>query len=142
MEILSHHRRSLGNCRRNKSVKSVALASVFLLSVLSAVSQVISSTHIAGPSTEASSKQKPVDASTAKRIGEAGLAEGFGAKHVASYKPFHAKRGDGVWLVYGTLHCRDVNGNAVTGTSNCVGSIPIAIVQISDGRVLLTMHTQ
>ncbi len=81
---------------------------------------------------------KVPDAATAVSIGEKALAKIYGKQKIDAEKPFRATLSHGIWRIYGTLYCKDVNGNVITDA--CVGGVAIADIRERDGKVLRTTH--
>jgi len=71
--------------------------------------------------------------STALKVVEPELIRIYGARVIGLEKPLNAGLSGDMWIVSGTLHCRDGKGGA---TTLCVGGVATAYVSKSDGRVL------
>ncbi len=82
---------------------------------------------------------KVSDSEAAVKIAEKALIRVYGKRQIESERRFKAKLEDGVWTVYGTLHCKDQDGNP---TDICVGGVAVARISEKVGRVLSTMHTK
>ncbi len=77
------------------------------------------------------------DSATAVKIAEAALIPVYGKGKIESERPFTAILKDGVWKVFGTLHCSDGKGGT---TTNCVGGTAWVKLSMNDGRVLSMGH--
>jgi|SRR5215469_9073406 len=88
--------------------------------------------------TPVSSQNKVTDSETAVKIAEKALARIYGKKQIEYERPFKASLENGIWIVAGTLHCMNKDGNE---TDVCVGGVASARVRAKDGRILSTMHT-
>lgn len=76
---------------------------------------------------------------SAVKIAEKALRKMYGKRKIESEKPLNAKLDGNVWVVTGTLHCRDSKGNE---TGMCVGGVAEARISKDDGRVLSVTHTK
>ena len=76
------------------------------------------------------------DAETAVRIAEAVLIPIYGARQVASEKPFNATLDGDAWTINGTVHCK------TTAKSICVGGTAIVQLSKTTGEVLLLVHEE
>ncbi len=85
------------------------------------------------------SQNKVTDSAEAIKIAEKVLVNIYGKKQIESERPFKAKLENGVWTVWGTLHCKDGNGDE---TEVCVGGVASARIAAKNGRVISTMHTK
>ena len=90
-------------------------------------------------SAAAPTQERVADPEAAVKIAEKALIKIYGKKQIESERPFKATLEDGVWTVYGTLNCKDKNGNH---TDMCVGGVAVARISERDGRVLSTGHTK
>lgn len=76
---------------------------------------------------------------TALQVAEPELIHVYGASVIASERPLTAGLSGGIWIVSGTLHCRDGKGGT---TTHCVGGVATAHLSKSDGRVVEIFHTK
>jgi hypothetical protein len=77
------------------------------------------------------------DVDSAGKIAEKALRKVYGKRQIES--PLNAKLDGNVWVVTGTLHCRDSKGNE---TGICAGGVAEARISKDDGRVLSVTHTK
>ncbi|MFI5097853.1 MAG: NTF2 fold immunity protein [Candidatus Acidiferrales bacterium] len=89
------------------------------------------------PQDTAPKKVEVPDSATAVKIAEAALIPVYGRGKIESERPFTAILKDGVWKVFGTLHCSDGKGGT---TTHCVGGTAWVKLSMNDGRVLLMGH--
>ena len=89
--------------------------------------------------TLAISQERVADEVAAIKIAEKALIRVYGKKKIESERPFRAELKDGIWTVFGTLYCRDKDGNR---TTHCLGGVATARISEADGRVLSTIHTK
>ena len=83
-------------------------------------------------------KNAPVsDEADAIRIAEAALIPVYGKKQIESEKPLKAELQGNVWIVNGTLHCTDQNGNQ---TEICAGGVAIVKISKKNGRIISMIH--
>ncbi len=82
---------------------------------------------------------KVPDSRTAVNIAEKALAKIYGKNKIEAERPLWGVLSNGVWLVAGTLHCKDTNGN---DTTVCVGEVAMADIRQADGKVLRTGRTK
>jgi hypothetical protein len=86
-------------------------------------------------------QQKPRDGyipdmRTAVRVAEAVMIPIYGARLVASEKPFHATLDGDVWTVSGTMGCK------TTAHSICVGGTAVMQLSKATGEILLSVHEE
>jgi hypothetical protein len=79
------------------------------------------------------------DSTTAIKIAEAVLAPVYGEKKIVAERPFSAELQGDVWIVTGTLHCTDGQGNSVP-TDYCHGGVATVRLSRIDGRILSMIH--
>src|SRR5689334_3181513 len=77
------------------------------------------------------------DKDTAVKIAEAVLIPIYGRKQIESERPFKASLQKGVWIVTGTLHCKDQQGQV---TESCKGGTAVLELSEEDARILSVMH--
>jgi len=83
---------------------------------------------------------KVPDSATAVGIAEKVLTNIYGKKVIESERPFTVVLSDGIWHVYGTLYCKNNEGNVITNM--CLGGVASANIRQRDGHVLRTGHTK
>jgi len=77
------------------------------------------------------------DSATAIKIAEAVLVPIYGQKQIESERPFTAKLEKDVWIVNGTLHCTDANGNPA---ALCFGGAAVVQLSKQDARIISMTH--
>jgi hypothetical protein len=90
--------------------------------------------------TSAPTSTKAPDSATAVGIAEKVLTNIYGKKVIESERPFTAVLSDGIWHVYGTLYCKDNQGNVIAHM--CLGGVASVDIRQRDGHVLRTGHTK
>jgi len=75
---------------------------------------------------------------TALKVATPELIRRYGASVIASERPLTAEILRDMWIVGGTLHCRDGRGAT---TTVCVGGVATAQLSKSDGRIIRIFHT-
>ena len=79
------------------------------------------------------------DSKTARKIAEAVLVPVYGEAKIQEEQPLTAKLEGDVWIVAGTLHCKDQDGK-ILSPEHCVGGVAIVRLAKSDGRILSMTH--
>jgi hypothetical protein len=79
------------------------------------------------------------DSKTARKIAEAVLVPIYGEAKIQEEQPFTAKLEGDIWIVAGTLRCKDQNGKTLSG-EHCMGEVAVVKLAKSDGRILSMTH--
>jgi TonB family protein len=79
------------------------------------------------------------DADTAIKVAEPEMIRIYGAGVIKSERPIAATLSGDIWIVTGTLYCKDGKGRI---TTVCFGGVATAHLSKSDGRILNIFHTR
>jgi len=79
------------------------------------------------------------DAETAIKIADSELSHVYGKKQIQSEHPLTARLKDGIWTVWGSLHCPDGKGGV---TDTCLGGVARIEMSERDVRILSISHTK